>query len=97
MKRISLICLLAACLLASCSGAGQGEQTTTVHEHTPNGANCLQAQCCAECGEQLAEQGAHDYPSEPNSQNDGFSYYVCRTCGDIKIVNENGLPVVPVE
>ena len=71
-------------------------QTTAEHEHVPDGADCSCAQYCSECGEQLAEQGPHDYPDQPNAQEDGYSYYVCRVCGYIKIINQDGLPVVPV-
>ena len=83
--------MLLACVLAAC------KQNEAVHEHVPDGADCQHVQCCAECGEQLAEQGQHDYPQEPNAVKDGYSFYTCRVCGKIEIVNEDGLPVVPVE
>ena len=51
----------------------------------------------SECGEALAEQGPHDYPEQPTAERDGYAFYVCRVCGEIEIVNEDGLPVVPVE
>ena len=83
--------MLLACVLAAC------KQNEAVHEHVPDGADCQHVQCCAECGEQLAEQGQHDYSQEPNAVKDGYSFYTCRVCGKIEIVNEDGLPVVPVE
>ena len=91
MKRIVLLCVLMACALAACQTEEQP------HEHVPDGADCQHAQYCADCGELLAEKGAHDYPDTPETEKDGYSFYVCRVCGKIKIVNEDGLPVVPVE
>ncbi len=97
MKRICLLCLLAALCFAACSHENTPpEQSTTEHVHVPNGANCQESQYCADCGELLADQGEHVYPEEPNAEQDGFLYYVCRVCGKIKIVNEDGAPVVPV-
>ena len=63
----------------------------------PDGADCQHVQYCAECGEQLAERGEHSYSDQPVDSYDGFSLYSCRICGKIQIVNEDGLPVVPVE
>lgn len=91
MKKIVLTCVLFACVLASC------KQNETAHEHVPDGADCQHVQYCAACGEQLAEQGPHDYPAQPNAEKNGYSFYTCRVCGKIEIVNEDGLPVVPVE
>ena len=91
MKKIVLTCMLLACVLASC------KQNEMAHEHVPDGADCQHVQYCAECGEQLAEQGPHDYPDQPQTQEDGYLFYVCRVCGKIEIVNENGRPVVPVK
>lgn len=82
-----LVAALSLCALVSC-----GE-----HEHVPDGADCQHVQYCAECGEQLAERGVHDYAEQPDESYDGFSFYACRVCGEIKIVNEDGLPVVPIE
>lgn len=96
MKRICLLCLLAVLCLAACSRENTAEQSTTEHVHVPDGADCQSALMCADCGEVLAERGEHDYPDEPNAEQDGFLYYVCRVCGKIKIVNEDGAPVVPV-
>ena len=78
-------------MLAAC------KQKEMAHEHVPDGADCQHAQLCAECGEQLAEQGPHDYPDQPEAEKNGYSFYVCRVCGNIDIVNEDGLPFVPVE
>ena len=86
-----LTCMLLACVLAAC------KQNETAHEHKPDGADCQHVQYCAECGEKLAEQGPHDYPEQPTAERDGYTFYVCRVCGEIEIVNEDGLPVVPVE
>ena len=80
-----------ACVLAACKDNEQ------VHEHVPDGADCQHVQYCAECGEQLAEQGPHDYPDQPNAKKGVYSFYTCRVCGKIEIVNEDGLPVVPLE
>ena len=107
-----MLCLLVALCLAACGQqntgsehdtANQGttepgttESGTTVHEHVPNGADCQSALLCSDCGEVLAEQGEHGYPEEPNAEQDGFLYYVCKVCGKIKIVNKDGAPVVPV-
>ena len=91
MKKIVLLCVLMACALAACQTEEQP------HEHVPDGADCQHVQYCAECGEQLAEQGPHDYPDQPNAEKGGYSFYTCRVCGKIEIVNEDGLPVVPVE
>ena len=108
MKRIWIFCLLAVLCLAACScqnglsfeqATTEPETTepeTTVHEHVPNGADCQNAVICQDCGEQLAEQGEHVYPDEPDAEQDGFLYYVCKVCGKIKIVNNDGAPVVPV-
>ena len=102
MKRICMLCLLVALCLAACSQQNTEpvqdttEPGTTVHEHVPNGADCQNAVICQDCGEQLAEQGEHGYPEEPNAEQDGFLYYVCKVCGKIKIVNNDGAPVVPV-
>ena len=67
-----------------------------MHRHVPNGADCQSALLCADCGQALAEQGEHVYPDEPDAEQDGFLYYVCKVCGKIKIVNNDGAPVVPV-
>lgn len=91
MKKIALACILLACMLSAC------KENETAHEHVPDSADCQHAQYCAECGEQLAERGKHDYPELPNAERDGYLFYACRICGEIEIVNENGLPVVPVE
>lgn len=98
MKKRLLICMLALCvsLLVSCQQEQQPEQKTE-HVHVPDGANCQEQQHCADCGELLAEHGEHVYPAQPNSEQDGFAYYVCTVCGHIKIVNLSGAPVVPVE
>lgn len=91
MKRIIIACVLTACMLVAC------KESEAEHEHVPDNADCQHVQNCAECGEQLAEQGPHDYPEIPETEKDGYLFYVCRVCGNIKIVNEDGLPVVPVE
>ena len=91
MKKLILACVLLTCMLVACN------EQETAHEHVPDGADCQRAQYCAECGEQLAEQGPHEYPEIPEMQEDGYLFYVCRVCENIKIVNEDGLPVVPVE
>ena len=91
MKKIVLTCVLLVCVLAAC------KQNEAAHEHVPDGADCQHQQYCAECGEQLAEQGPHDYPDQPTAERNGYLFYVCRVCGEIDIVNEDGLPVVPVE
>ena len=91
MKKIALTCVLLACMLGAC------QENETVHEHVPDSADCQHVQYCAECGEQLAEHGPHDYPEQPEAKRDGYLFYVCRICGKIEIVNEDGLPVVPVE
>lgn len=91
MRPIMLACMLLACMLVSCAG------NEAAHEHVPDGADCAHVQYCAECGEQLAERGPHDYPEQPEKEGEGYLFYVCRICGKIKIVNEYGLPVVPVE
>ena len=102
MKRICMLCLLVALCLVACSqqntrpGQDTTEQATTVHQHVPNGADCQSALWCADCGQALAEQGEHVYPDEPDAEQDGFLYYVCKVCGKIKIVNKDGAPVVPV-
>ena len=83
--------MLLACVLVACNDNEQ------VHEHVPDGADCQHVQYCAECSEQLAEQGPHDYPEQPIAEKDGYLFYTCRVCGRIEIVNEDGLPVVPVE
>lgn len=89
---------LCLCMLTACGTDGEGaEQTTTQHVHVPDGANCQEVQYCADCGEQIAEQGAHQYPEEPDAVQDGFAYYTCKLCGNVKVVNSNGMPVVPVE
>ncbi len=97
MKRLCVIFLTCVCILCSCSSASEKEQETTQHEHVPDGANCQAVQYCADCGEQLAEQGEHDYPDEPDDQVDRYLFYACRICGQVKIINQDGLPVVPVE
>ena len=91
MKKIVLTCMLLACMLAAC------KENETVHEHVPDDADCQHAQHCTECGELLAEHGEHDYSAKPEAEKNGYSFYTCRICGEIEIVNEDGLPVVPVE
>lgn len=97
-----MLCLLAALCFAACSHQNTSpeqvttEQATTEHVHVPNGADCQNALLCVDCGEVLADQGEHVYPEEANAEQDGFLYYVCKVCGKIKIVNQDGLPVVPV-
>lgn len=91
MKRVVLIYVLFVCMFAACNTQEEP------HKHIPDDANCQSVQYCADCGEQLAERGMHDYSNEPEETYDGFSFYPCRICGKIKIVNENGAPVVPVE
>ena len=91
MKKIVLIFVLFVFILAGCNAKEE------VHEHVPDDADCQQVQLCVECGEQIAEQGAHDYPDQPDQSYDGYSLYACRICQKIKIVNENGAPVVPVK
>ena len=91
MKKIMLTCMLLACVLAACQDNEQA------HEHVPDDADCQHVQYCANCREQLAERGPHDYPEQPNTVKNGYSFYSCRVCGEIEIVNEDGLPVVPVE
>lgn len=83
--------MLLACVLAAC------KDNETAHEHVPDGADCQRVQYCAACGEQLAEQGPHDYPEQPNAENDSYLFYVCSVCGEIEIINKGGLPVVPIE
>ena len=91
MKKLVLTCMLIACMFVSCT------ENETTHKHVLDGADCQHAQYCIECGEQLAEHGLHDYPEQPEKEGEGYSFFVCRVCGKIKIVNEHGLPVVPVE
>lgn len=91
MRKIIIICVLLACALAAC------KKSEPMHEHTPNDADCQHVQYCVDCGEQLAEQGPHDYPQSPVAEKNGYLFYTCRACGKIEIVNEDGLPVVPVE
>lgn len=67
------------------------------HEHIPDGADCQHAQYCTECGELLAEQGQHSYSEQPQAEKDDYKFFVCRVCGKIEIVNQDGVPVVPVE
>ena len=90
MKRIVLIGVLLLCVLASC-------KEEMPHKHTPDDADCQHVQYCSGCGEMLAEQGPHDYSETAEVEKNGYLFYVCRVCGEIKIVNEDGLPVVPVE
>ena len=87
MKKILPIFVLGMFLMVACG----------THEHVPDDADCQHIQYCAKCGEQLAEKGAHDYSEQPDESYDGFSFFACRVCGEIKIVNEDGLPVVPLE
>lgn len=83
--------MLLACVLAACN------KNETAHEHVPDDADCQHVQYCVECGEQLAEQGQHAYPEQPDAIKNGYLFYTCRVCGKNEIVNESGLPVVPVE
>lgn len=91
MRKLVLTWMLITCMLVSCTG------NEMPHKHVPDGADCQHVQYCMECGEQLAEQGPHDYPEQPEKEGEGYSFFVCRVCGKIKIVNEDGLPVVPIE
>lgn len=100
MKKVIWICILSLCLcmLVACGSDGkEGEDASTEHVHVPDGANCQEAQHCADCGELLAEHGPHAYPEKPTTEQEGFAYYVCPDCGMIKVVNTGGLPVVPVD
>ena len=83
--------MLLVCVLTAC-GAQQ-----KVHEHVPDDADCQHAQYCTECGEKFAEQGPHDYPEQPQAEQNGYMFYVCRVCEKIEIVNKDGNLVVPVE
>ena len=91
VKKLVIICIISLSMLASCGAKDQP------HEHTPDDADCQHVQYCIECGEQLAEQGSHDYSEQPDAEKNGYLFYTCRVCGKIEIVNEDGLPVVPVE
>ena len=82
--------------MCSCRSWQENEQLTTLHEHVPDGADCMSAQYCSDCGELLDERGSHDYSETPDQQEGGYSYFVCRLCGHIKIINQDGLPVIPV-
>lgn len=90
MKKSVVIVVLLLCFLVACK-----EQVS--HEHIPDKADCQHAQLCTACGEVLAEHGEHDYPEAPQTEGEGYSFYECRVCGNIKIVNQDGAPVVPVE
>lgn len=96
MKRIGAALLLCVLFLCACQSKVNHEQESTQHEHVPDGADCQHVQYCADCGEQLAETGEHDYPDTPDAQQDGYSYYECRVCGHVNIINQDGMPVVPV-
>lgn len=91
-----MVCLISLLLLCSCAPTADGEQEALQHQHVPDGADCQQVQYCADCGEKLADQGPHAYPMQPDVEQDGYSYYICRVCRHIKIINQDGLPVVPV-
>ena len=88
-KQTKLVLVFALCL-----GAFSACQA---HEHIPDHADCQHEQRCTECGELLADQGKHDYAEQPDEAYEGYLFYACRVCGEIKIVNEDGLPVVPIE
>ena len=91
MKKLALTIVLAIGVLASC------QASPSEHVHVPDKADCQHAQLCTACGEVLAEHGEHDYPEAPQTEGEGYSFYECRVCGKIKIVNQDGAPVVPVE
>lgn len=91
MRNVVLLCVLSACLLTAC------QDSQTEHVHIPDGADCQHVQYCVECGEQLAEQGTHTYAENPDAEKDGYLFYSCKVCKEIKIINEDGAPVVPVE
>ena len=91
MKKFALTIVLAIGILASC------QASPSEHVHVPDKADCQHAQLCTACGEVLAEHGEHDYPEAPQTEGEGYSFYECRVCGNIKIVNQDGAPVVPVE
>ena len=96
-KKFFLIIVFCLCCLCACSPKGGVDPVSTEHQHVPDNADCLHEQFCVTCGEQLAEQGAHAYPDVPVEQADTYSVYLCRICGQTKIINQDGLPVVPVE
>ena len=87
VKRIVLMLVLCTVVFSACRS----------HEHIPDQADCQHEQRCAECGELLADWGEHDYAEQPDEASEGYLFYACRVCGEIKIVNEDGLPVVPIE
>ena len=91
MKKTVLTCMLTMLVLVACHAQQEA------HEHVPDGADCQHAQYCTECGELLAEYGPHDYSEQPQAEKEEYSFFVCRVCGDIKIVNQDGNLVVPVE
>ena len=100
MKKLCVFCLLCMCYLCACSAVSEietKEQDSTRHEHIPDNADCQHVQNCIDCGEQLAEWGEHKYSDTPDEQVDSFSIYTCYICGYTKIINQDGLPVVPVE
>ena len=97
MKKISAVLLLCVVCLCACHPKVNQEQESTQHVHIPDNADCQHVQYCKDCGEQLAEQGQHVYPEMPDAEQDGFAYYECRVCGNINIINQDGMPVVPVE
>lgn len=89
MKNFTILCGVLLCVLASCR--------EKPHEHTPDEADCQHAQYCADCGEQLAEQGPHDYSKQPQAEYEDYVFYICRVCGETEIVHKDGNLVVPVE
>ena len=96
MKKNSIVLLLCVACLCACQSEVDRDQETLQHVHVPDGADCQHVQYCADCGELLAERGEHVYPDTPDAQQDGFSYYECRVCGHVNIINQDGMPVVPV-
>ena len=44
-----------------------------------------------------AAQASCEYSSTPYARQGKYEYYICIHCENVKIVNENGLPVLPVD
>ena len=97
MRKLSVMLLLCVCLLCACQPTAENAQDATQHVHVPDSADCQHAQYCKDCGEQLAERGEHAFPDTPDAQQDGYAYYECRVCGHLNIINQGGMPVVPIE
>ena len=102
MKQVK--CLLACLLLLIGMTACKEREASCEHQvrEIAHSYTCTEAGTvtyrCDLCAEEWTEDApaACEFPTEPSTVQGSFEYYICVHCGTVKVVNEDGLPVVPV-